>query len=233
MDEPPTNQPIRSLPTPQKTKRQVPLTMHRVAQLLAEAGVPPGVFQIVNGTVDAVNALIDHPGIAGITFVGSSRVAEIVAKRANALNKRVRASVMLGLWMVRLCPDHITHPQPMNQVLALGGAKNHLIALPDCEPESASSDIVASFAGCCGQRCMAASVLVLVGENPALLEKVVAKAAALTAGVEPGQVRAYARCVGRLGLIVSLARCASRCVPRLTERALRTRTYDKTPRWAP
>lgn len=65
--------------------------MHRVAQLLAEAGVPPGVFQIVNGTVDTVNALIDHPDIAGITFVGSSRVAEIVHKRASALNKRVRA----------------------------------------------------------------------------------------------------------------------------------------------
>lgn len=67
--------------------------MHRVAQLLAEAGVPPGVFQIVNGTVDAVNALIDHPGIAGITFVGSSRVADIVAKRASALNKRVRCGL--------------------------------------------------------------------------------------------------------------------------------------------
>lgn len=67
--------------------------MHRVAQLLAEAGVPPGVFQIVNGTVDAVHALIDHPSIAGITFVGSSRVAEIVHKRASALNKRVRAHV--------------------------------------------------------------------------------------------------------------------------------------------
>lgn len=65
--------------------------MHRVAQLLAEAGVPPGVFQIVNGTVEAVNALVDHPGIAGVTFVGSSRVAETVHKRASALNKRVRA----------------------------------------------------------------------------------------------------------------------------------------------
>lgn len=76
------------------------------------------------------------------------------------------------------------------QVIALGGAKNHLIALPDCEPESASQDIVASFAGCCGQRCMAASVLVLVGENRGLLEKVVAKAAALQPGVAPGQVGA-------------------------------------------
>ena len=134
--------------------------MHRVAQLLAQAGVPPGVFQIVNGTVDAVNALIDHPAVNAITFVGSSRVAEIVARRAAAASSGKR-------------------------VLALGGAKNHLVALPDCEPESASQDIVASFAGCCGQRCMAASVLVLVGENPGLLEKVVTKAAALQPGVEP------------------------------------------------
>lgn len=74
--------------------------MHRVAQLLAEAGVPQGVFQVVNGTVDAVNALIDHPGIAGVTFVGSSRVADIVAKRASALNKRVRLRswVLVGTW---------------------------------------------------------------------------------------------------------------------------------------
>lgn len=73
-------------------------------------------------------------------------------------------------------------------MIALGGAKNHLIALPDCEPESAAQDIIASFAGCCGQRCMAASVLVLVGENQALLERVLAKAAALEPGVAPGQV---------------------------------------------
>ncbi len=73
-------------------------------------------------------------------------------------------------------------------MLALGGAKNHLVALSDCEPESSASDIVASFAGCSGQRCMAASVLVLVGPNPALLEKILAKAAALAPGVEPGQV---------------------------------------------
>jgi acyl-CoA reductase-like NAD-dependent aldehyde dehydrogenase len=110
-----------------KPSEKVPLTMHRVAALLHEAGVPPGVFQTVNGTAEAVNALIDHPGIAGVTFVGSSRVAELVANRATKLNKRV---------------------------LAMGGAKNHLVALPDCEVESAASDIVASFAGCAGQRCM-------------------------------------------------------------------------------
>lgn len=110
-----------------KPSEKVPLTMHRVAALLHEAGVPPGVFQTVNGQVEAVNALIDHPLVRGVTFVGSSRVAEVVAERASRLNKRV---------------------------LAMGGAKNHLVALPDCHVESASSDIVASFAGCAGQRCM-------------------------------------------------------------------------------
>lgn len=86
---------------------------------------------------------------------------------------------------------HLPRPfwSSLRQVLALGGAKNHLVALSDCEPESASQDIVASFAGCCGQRCMAASVLVLVGENQDLLQRVVAKAAALQPGVESGQVR--------------------------------------------
>lgn len=65
------------------------MTMHRVASLLAEAGVPAGVFQVVNGTAEAVTGLIDHPDVAAVTFVGSSRVAEIVAKRTRALNKRV------------------------------------------------------------------------------------------------------------------------------------------------
>lgn len=69
---------------------QVPMTMSRVAQLLAQAGVPPGVFQIINGTTDSVTSLIDHADVAAVTFVGSSKVAEIVAKRARALNKRVR-----------------------------------------------------------------------------------------------------------------------------------------------
>jgi delta 1-pyrroline-5-carboxylate dehydrogenase len=69
---------------------QVPMTISRVAQLLAQAGVPPGVFQIINGTTDSVTSLIDHADVAAVTFVGSSKVAEIVTKRARALNKRVR-----------------------------------------------------------------------------------------------------------------------------------------------
>ena len=78
---------------------QVPMTMLRVAALLHEAGVPPGVFQIVNGAVDAVNALIEHPDVAAVTFVGSSRVAELVAQKGRALNKRVRGRSWGGMGM--------------------------------------------------------------------------------------------------------------------------------------
>ena len=144
-----------------KPSEKVPLTMKRIAALLMEAGVPPGVFQIVNGTVDTVNAICDHKGIAAVTFVGSSTVAEIVSHRCRAINKRV---------------------------LALGGAKNHLVALPDCNQEMCSRDIVASFAGCAGQRCMAASVLLVVGEMVELVESVCEKARALQPGQEAGQV---------------------------------------------
>jgi acyl-CoA reductase-like NAD-dependent aldehyde dehydrogenase len=119
------------------------------------------VFQIVNGAADVVTSLCDHPSIAAVTFVGSSKVANIVANRCHAINKKV---------------------------LALGGAKNHLVALPDCDVGMASRDIVASFAGCCGQRCMAASVLILVGDSVDVLTSVVDIASKLVAGQGSGQV---------------------------------------------
>eukprot|EP00501_MAST-03F_sp_TOSAG23-6_P000010 GSMAST32.ASY1.ANO1.10.1 assembled CDS len=110
--------------------------------ILKPTGIPPGVFQIVHGTRDAVEA---------VTFVGSSLVAKLVSQRCSKLNKRV---------------------------MAMGGAKNHLVALEDCDAEGAARDIVASFAGCAGQRCMAAS----------LLTNVVQRAQALQLGQEKGQV---------------------------------------------
>jgi len=145
-----------------KPSEKVPTTMRRVVELMKLAGVPDGVFQMVNGTAPTVNALMDHPSIKAITFVGSSPVAEIVASRCRNLNKRVTA---------------------------LGGAKNHLVALPDCDVEQASSDIVVSYAGCAGQRCMAASVLLIVGEGSKqtqLIEKVVEKAGKIQPGTTPG-----------------------------------------------
>ena len=124
---------------------------------------------MVHGTVDAVTSLCKHPDIAAISFVGSSKVGKIVTDMCNESNKRI---------------------------LALGGAKNHLVAVPDCDVGMAARDIVASFAGCCGQRCMAASVLVLVDNNEdggnvvlnELLDAVVKLSAALQPGQKAGEV---------------------------------------------
>ena len=96
-----------------------------------------------------------------VTFVGTSTVAELVHKRCRNLNKRV---------------------------LALGGAKNHLIASPDCDVEMTANDVVASFTGCTGQRCMAASVLLLIGNQDELVRSIVEKASKLVPGQENGQI---------------------------------------------
>lgn len=144
-----------------KPSEKVPMTMARVAELLQEAGVPAGVFQMVQGCKDVVDALCDHPGIAALTFVGSSRVAKMVYERAKRSGKKA---------------------------LALGGAKNHLVSAPDCDLEMTSSDIVASFAGCAGQRCMAASVLLTLGPQPDLIQKIVAKASKLQMGQGKGSM---------------------------------------------
>jgi acyl-CoA reductase-like NAD-dependent aldehyde dehydrogenase len=144
-----------------KPSEKVPLTMRRVADLFREAGFPDGVFNMVQGTKDAVEAIIDHPLVKAVTFVGSSPVAKIVSNRCRALDKRCTA---------------------------LGGAKNHLVALPDCEVEGASSDITVSFAGCAGQRCMAASVLLTVGDQTDLVNKIVEKASEIEPGSKPKQM---------------------------------------------
>lgn len=152
-----------------KPSEKVPLTMYRVCDLLKEAGVPDGVVNLVQGTKEAVQAIIAHPLVKAVTFVGSSPVANIVATSCRNINKRVTA---------------------------LGGAKNHLVALPDCEIEGAASDIYVSFAGCAGQRCMAASVLLLVCESEGdkailldnLLNKIVEKASNTEAGCGPKQM---------------------------------------------
>lgn len=148
-----------------KPSEKVPRGMQRMAELMKEAGLPDGVLQIVHGAVDVVNAICEHEDISAVSFVGSSKVAEIVANKCRSLNKRV---------------------------LALGGAKNHLIALPDCDVGMTSRDAVVSFAGCCGQRCMAASALIIVGENKPLLDEIVKFAATL----EPGQTN------GKVGPII-------------------------------
>lgn len=144
-----------------KPSEKVPNTMQKCVELFQKAGFPPGVFQIVHGTSEVATAICEHEGISAVSFVGSSKIAEIVKTTCNRLNKRV---------------------------LALGGAKNHLIALPDCDNNMTARDVVVSFAGCAGQRCMAASVLLVVGDNEELLDSVVANASALKPGREAGQV---------------------------------------------
>jgi len=139
------------------------MTMTFVASLFKEAGIPDGVFQTVNGTRSTVESLIDHPDVAAVTFVGTSPVAQAVSHRARALNKRA---------------------------LCLGGAKNHMCVVPDADFDMCTSDIMNSFAGSAGQRCMAASILIMIGDKfpPQFLQLLTSKAQALKPGQDKGEV---------------------------------------------
>lgn len=144
-----------------KPSEQVPISAGRIAELLREAGLPDGVFNVVHGGQATVEAICDHPDIEAITFVGSTKVAKIVYRRGTANLKRV---------------------------LALGGAKNHIIVMPDAEPEMTSSNVVASMSGCAGQRCMAASVLMAVGKTDHIIEKMAGIMRRMRPGVDVGPV---------------------------------------------
>jgi malonate-semialdehyde dehydrogenase (acetylating) / methylmalonate-semialdehyde dehydrogenase len=144
-----------------KPSELVPLSSGRIVELLAEAGLPEGVINIVHGGQETVEAICDHPGIEGISFVGSTKVAKIVYRRGTANLKRV---------------------------LALGGAKNHLIVMPDAAPEMTSSNVVASMSGCAGQRCMAASVMMAVGATDHIVARMVELVRAMVPGVHIGPV---------------------------------------------
>jgi malonate-semialdehyde dehydrogenase (acetylating)/methylmalonate-semialdehyde dehydrogenase len=144
-----------------KPSEQIPLGTMKLAKLLKEAGLPEGVFNVVNGGVDVVNALCDHHDIKALSFVGSTKVAKIVYGRAAQSGKRV---------------------------LALGGAKNHLILMPDANLETAPMQIVDSAMGCSGQRCMAASVMVAVGDCTKHIEAMVAYAKSIKLGEKQGTV---------------------------------------------
>ena len=139
----------------------MPLSAGRIAELLREAGLPEGVLQVVNGGKEAVEAICDHPGIAAVSFVGSTKIAKVVYRRATATLKRC---------------------------LALGGAKNHLIVMPDADQEMTSSNVVASMSGCAGQRCMAASVMVAVSKTDHIIERMVEHAKKIVPGKDIGPV---------------------------------------------
>jgi malonate-semialdehyde dehydrogenase (acetylating) / methylmalonate-semialdehyde dehydrogenase len=144
-----------------KPSELVPLSAGRIAELLKEAGLPDGVLNIVHGGREAVEAVCDHPGIDAISFVGSTKVAKVVYRRGTDNLKRV---------------------------LALGGAKNHILVMPDADIEMASSNIVASMSGCAGQRCMAASVMVAVGKLDHIVNRMVDYAKRIVAGETIGPV---------------------------------------------
>ena len=139
-----------------KPSEQVPLTAALLVELATEAGLPPGVLNLVHGGKDAVNALLAHPGIAAISFVGSSPVAKHVYTEAAATGKRVQA---------------------------LGGAKNHIVIMPDADMDQAVANITESIFGCAGQRCLAGSVMLAAGKAyQPFREKLLASAKGLKMG---------------------------------------------------
>lgn len=134
-----------------KPSEQVPLTQQRVFELLDRLDLPAGVVNLVNGDREVVDAMLDSPGIDAISFVGSAPVAQHVYRRAAASGKRVQA---------------------------LGGAKNHIVTMPDAVVEPTVAGVLSSAFGAAGQRCMASSVLVTVGDS---YERIVPKLAAAAA----------------------------------------------------
>ena len=139
-----------------KASEQVPFSATRIVELVHEAGVPPGVLNLVHGGKDVVNALLAHPGIAGISFVGSSPVARHVYQEAAKHGKRVQA---------------------------LGGAKNHIVVMPDADLDRAVATVSESAFGCAGQRCLAGSVVVTAGKAyEPVREKLLSAAKSLNLG---------------------------------------------------
>src|SRR5580765_6544001 len=132
-----------------------------IAELLHEVGLPDGVFNVVHGDKVAVDALLDHPDVAAISFVGSTPIAKYIHERASATGKRVQA---------------------------LGGAKNHAIVMPDADLDFATNHLIAAGFGSAGQRCMAISIAVAVGDvADELVERLRAKALEIKvgSGLEP------------------------------------------------
>ncbi|MDX6658940.1 MAG: malonate-semialdehyde dehydrogenase (acetylating) / methylmalonate-semialdehyde dehydrogenase [Solirubrobacteraceae bacterium] len=139
-----------------KPSEQDPSASLLVAALWAQAGLPDGAFNVVHGDKEAVDALLDHPRVAAVSFVGSTPIARYVHERASATGKRVQA---------------------------LGGAKNHAVVLPDADLDLAADGLVSAGYGSAGQRCMAVSVAVAVGDSAEpLLAKVGERIAALRVG---------------------------------------------------
>ncbi len=154
-----------------KPSEKDPSVVMRVAELFAEAGLPEGVFNVVNGDKEAVDALLDHPTVEAISFVGSSANGEYIYGRGTGNGKRVQA----------LC-----------------GAKNHLVVMPDADMDQVVDALIGSAYGSAGERCMAISVAVPVGEETA--DKLVA---ALTPRIRALKVAPYTDPESELGPVIS------------------------------
>lgn len=151
-----------------KPSDRVPLAMARIVELIAQTGLPAGVVNVVNGGKASVDALLDHPAVQAVSFVGSTPVARYIYARASANGKRVQCQ---------------------------GGAKNHVVVLPDADPETTTQIIADSAYGCAGQRCLAVSVAVTVGDAKQWFRDSITRVAAsmklgdgLAAGVQMGPV---------------------------------------------
>jgi malonate-semialdehyde dehydrogenase (acetylating)/methylmalonate-semialdehyde dehydrogenase len=139
-----------------KPSEQVPMTQTKIFEVVDEIGFPEGVVNMVHGSRDVVNGLLDHPDIEGISFVGSTPTAKYIYQRCGETGKRVQA---------------------------LGGAKNIVAVMPDADLEAGMPSLLTSFYGCSGQRCLSGSVLVPVGDiADELLEKFIAAAKAMKVG---------------------------------------------------
>ena len=155
-----------------KPSSEVPVTQTRLAELVDEAGFPPGVWNVVHGGRSVVNGMLEHPDIVGITFVGSTPTARYIYQRCGETSKRVTAQ---------------------------GGAKNFMVIMPDCNVDRTIPSIMTSFFGNTGQRCLSAANLVIVGEDDKFynefLDKVVEAASRIIIGygldesVQMGPVR--------------------------------------------
>jgi malonate-semialdehyde dehydrogenase (acetylating)/methylmalonate-semialdehyde dehydrogenase len=138
-----------------KPSEQVPLTPVRLVELFIEAGAPRGVLNLVHGGADQVNQLLEHPDVKAVSFVGSSPVGEHIYRTGTAAGKRVQCMM---------------------------GAKNHMVIMPDADPNAALNALVGSSVGAAGQRCMAISVAVFVGDSSALIDKLAERMAAARPG---------------------------------------------------
>ena len=140
-----------------KTSEKVPSTALRLAELLSAAGLPDGVMNVVNGDKEAVDTLLTHPDVAGVSFVGSTPGAEYIYQTASNHGKRVQA---------------------------LGGAKNHMVIMPDADMDQAADALMGAAYGSAGERCMAISVAVAVGDEAAdaLIERLTPRVRALKVG---------------------------------------------------